>query len=168
MENPVNAITRREFLVSSGKGMVGAAVAGRVISALAQDRVKGANEKVMLALIGAGSRGTSVIQGLLKNNQNVEAKYVCDINDERGAEAITSLTKQQGYAPKRINDMRQIFEDKDVYVEKCSSTTIWEGRKLVEAAEKYQRIVEIGTQNRSADYGWSARDYVHSGQVGKG
>jgi predicted dehydrogenase len=189
----MNAITRREFLASSGKGMVGAAVAGSAMSALAQDRVKGANDKLVLALIGAGSRGTSVIQGLLKNNQNVEAKYVCDINDERGGEAIAGLTKLQGYAPKRIDDMRQVFEDKDVdavqistpehwhsvaavwacqagkdvYVEKCSSTTIWEGRKLVEAAEKYQRIVEIGTQNRSADYGWSARDYVKSGKLGK-
>ena len=51
MENPVNAITRREFLVSSGKGMVGAAVAGRAMSALAQERVKGSNDKVMLALV---------------------------------------------------------------------------------------------------------------------
>jgi predicted dehydrogenase len=189
----MNAITRREFLASSGKGIVGAAVAGRAMSALAQERVKGANRTVVLALIGAGSRGTSVIQGLLKNNQNVEAKYVCDINDERGGEAMAGLTKLQGHTPKRINDMRQIFEDKDVdavqistpehwhsvaavwacqagkdvYVEKCPTTTIWEGRKLVEAAEKYKRIVQIGTQNRSADYGWSAREHIQSGRLGK-
>jgi len=130
---------------------------------------------------------------MLKNNQNVEVKYVCDVNDERGGDAMAGLTKLQGYAPKRINDMRRIFDDKevdavqistpehwhsvaaiwacqagkDVYVEKCSSTTIWEGRKLVEAADKYKRIVEIGTQNRSADYGWSARDYIKSGKLGK-
>ena len=60
----MNTITRREFLASSGKGMVGAAVAGMAMSALAQERVKGANDKVVLALIGAGGRGTSVIQGI--------------------------------------------------------------------------------------------------------
>ncbi|HXP59539.1 MAG TPA: Gfo/Idh/MocA family oxidoreductase, partial [Dongiaceae bacterium] len=189
----MNTITRREFLASSGKGLAGAAVAGMATSALAQDRAKGANDRVVLALIGAGSRGTGVIQGLLKNNQNVEAKYVCDVNDERGGEAMASLTKLQGFSPKRINDMHRIFDDKDVdavqistpehwhsvaavwacqagkdvYVEKCPSTTIWEGRKLVEAAAKYKRIVEIGTQNRSADYGWSARDYIQSGKLGK-
>jgi len=80
-------------------------VAGMAMFALAQDRVKGANDKVVLALIGAGSRGTGVIQGMFKNNKNVEVKYVCDINDERGGEAIAGLTKLQGYAPKRINDM---------------------------------------------------------------
>ena len=190
MKNP---ITRRRFLASSGKGVMGATVVGMTLSASAQDRVKGANDKVVLALIGAGGRGTAVIQGMLKNNRNVEVKYVCDVNDERGGEAVAALTQLQGYAPQRINDMRRIFEDKDVdavqistpehwhsvaavwacqagkdvYVEKCSSTTIWEGRKLVEAAEKYRRVVEIGTQNRSADYGWSARDFIKSGKLGR-
>ncbi|MGA2657274.1 MAG: Gfo/Idh/MocA family oxidoreductase [Verrucomicrobiota bacterium] len=188
-----NSITRRDFLATSGKGILGVSLAGATASALGQDRVKGANARVLLGLIGAGDRGTGVIQGIIKNNQNVEVKYVCDVNDARGGEAMAGLTKLQGYAPQRINDLRRIFADKDVdavqistpehwhsvaaiwacqagkdvYVEKCSSTTIWEGRKLVEAAEKYKRIVEIGTQNRSADYGWSARDYIQSGKLGK-
>ena len=146
----MDAITRRDFLATSGKGMAAAALSGATLNALAQDRAKGANAKVVLALIGAGGRGTQVILSMLKVNKNVEVKYVCDINDERGGEAIAGLTKLQGYAPKRINDMRQIFEDtdvdavqistpehwhsvaavwacqagKDVYVEKCSSTTM--------------------------------------------
>ena len=186
-------INRRDFLATSGKSIVAAALSGATLNTMAQDGVKGANDKVVLALIGAGGRGTQVILNMLKVNQHVEVKYVCDINDKRGSEALDGLTKLQGYAPKRIKDMRQIFDDKDVdavqistpehwhtlatiracqagkdvYVEKNCSLTIWEGRKLVEAAEKYKRMVQIGTQNRSADYGWSARDYIKGGKLGK-
>ena len=189
----MNANTRRDFLATSGKGMAAAALSGAALNALAQDRVKGANDKVVLALIGAGGRGTQVILSLLKVNKNVEVKYVCDINDKRGAEVMTGLAKLQDHAPTRVKDMRQVFEDKDVdavqistpehwhalatiwacqagkdvYVEKNCCLTIWEGRKLVQAAEKYKRVVQIGTQNRSADYGYSARDFIKSGKLGK-
>jgi predicted dehydrogenase len=54
-----------------------------------------------------------------------------------------------------------------VYVEKNPTINIWEGRKLVEAAAKYKRIVQVGFQNRSAPYGFTARDYIKSGKLGK-
>jgi predicted dehydrogenase len=98
-----------------------------------------------------------------------------------------------GYRPKSTKEMREIFDDKDidavwistpehwhalatiracqagkdVYVEKNPTISIWEGRKMIEAAEKYSRIVQIGFQNRSAPYGFSARDYILSGKLGK-
>src|SRR5438034_9591185 len=56
---------------------------------------------------------------------------------------------------------------KDVYVEKNCSLSIWEGRKMIEAARKYGRIVQVGTQNRSAPYNMAARDYIQSGKLGK-
>ena len=55
---------------------------------------------------------------------------------------------------------------KDVYVEKPFSHNIWEGRKLVEASRKYKRIIQVGTQNRSASYNIEAKDYVQSGKLG--
>lgn len=186
-------MTRRDFLATSGNTLAGAALSGFTMTAQAQDRVKGANDKVVLALIGAGGRGTQVIQNMVKANRNVEVKYVCDVNDTRGAEAMKGLIQLQGFAPKRIRYMQEIFDDKDVdavqistpeqwhalgtvwacqagkdvYVEKNCCTTIWEGRKMVEAAEKYKRIVQIGTQNRSADYGYTAREFIQSGKLGK-
>ena len=66
---------------------------------MAQDRIKGANDKVVLALIGAGGRGTGVILGMLKNNKNVEARYVCDVNDLRGAEAMDVTDQAPGLRP---------------------------------------------------------------------
>jgi len=56
---------------------------------------------------------------------------------------------------------------KDVYVEKCISLNIGEGQKMIEAAMKYERIVQCGTQNRSADFALSAKDYIKNGQLGQ-
>src|SRR5689334_9026730 len=104
MSSNMIRITRRRFLADSSKTIVaGSALAGLASPALARTRVAGANDKVVLALIGAGSRGTDVIRGMLKNNKNVEVKYVCDVNEARGGEAMSGLTQAQGYSPKRIN-----------------------------------------------------------------
>lgn len=55
---------------------------------------------------------------------------------------------------------------KDVYVEKPPSHNIWEGRKMVEAARKYKRVVQAGTQNRSAPFSLAALEYIKSGKLG--
>ena len=55
---------------------------------------------------------------------------------------------------------------KDVYVEKTVSHDIFQGQKMIEAAKKYNRVVQCGMQNRSADYALSARDYIKSGALG--
>ena len=151
-----------------------------------------ANDKVVLALIGSGGRGTGVILSMQKNTSNVEVKYVCDVDDSRGGRAIDELSKMQGIKPQSVADMQRVFDDKDVdavvictpehwhalaairacqagkdvYVEKNISLTIEEGRKMIEAAEKYDRVVQCGTQNRSAKYAESAREYVQSGKLG--
>ncbi len=160
---------------------------------LSSENMTSANDKVVLALIGAGGRGTQVILSMQKCVPGVEVKYVCEVDEERGGRAIDELEKQQNVRPIRINDMRRSFEDKDidavvictpehwhalatiracqagkdVYVEKNISLNIPEGRKMIEAAEKYGRIVECGFQNRSAPYNIHARDYIMSGKLGK-
>ncbi len=152
-----------------------------------------ANEKVVVALIGAGGRGTQLILGIQKNCPGVEVKYICDVDETRGGRAISELEKQQKVKPQMIEDMRRIFDDKDidaviiatpehwhalatvwacqagkdVYVEKNISLTTTEGEKMIEAAKKYNRIIQCGTQNRSAPYSISARDYIQSGKLGK-
>jgi predicted dehydrogenase len=155
--------------------------------------MKGANNKVVLALIGAGGRGSGVILNLYHNAKNVEVKYICEVDDQRGGNVVQELGKLQGYEPKRTADMRTVFEDKDVdavvittpehwhalatvwacqagkdvYVEKNVCLSLEEGRKMIEAAEKYKRIVQCGTQNRSGDYAFGARDYIAEGKLGK-
>jgi predicted dehydrogenase len=152
-----------------------------------------ANDKVVLGLIGAGGRGTSVILGMQKVNKGVEVKYICEADKERGGRVIDELEKQQKVRPKRADDPRRVYEDKDVdavvictpehwhalatiwacqagkdvYVEKTISLNIREGRKMIEAAKKYNRIIQCGFQNRSGDYNMTARDYIQSGKLGK-
>jgi predicted dehydrogenase len=150
------------------------------------------NSKVVLALVGAGGRGT-VLGTNLAQVENAEFKYVCEVNDQNGANVIKKMQEIRGVAPQRVVDMRRVFDDKDVdgvvvatpehwhalatvwacqagkdvYVEKSPCLTIWEGRKMVEAAQKYKRIVQVGFENRSGPYAASARDYIKSGKLGK-
>lgn len=152
----------------------------------------GSNNKVILALIGAGGRGTGVILSMKKNTPNVEVKYVCEVDASRGGRAIEELSKMQGYKPVRVGDMQHVFDDKevdavvictpehwhalatiracragkDVYVEKNIALTIEDGRKMIDTVQENKRIVQCGTQNRSAKYAESAREYIQNGKLG--
>lgn len=152
-----------------------------------------ANDKVILALIGAGGRGTQLILSMQQCISGVEVKYVCDVDEARGGNAVQELARLQGYEPKKVSDMRTVLDDKnvdavviatpehwhalamiraceagkDVYVEKNVCLSLEEGRKMIEAADKYRRVVQCGTQNRSADYAFAAKEYIASGKLGQ-
>lgn len=151
------------------------------------------NDKVILALIGAGGRGTQLILSMQQCMPGVEVKYVCDVDETRGGNAVQELLRLQKYKPAKVADMRTIFDDKDVdavviatpehwhalatiraceagkdvYVEKNVCLSLEEGRKMIEASVKNNRVVQCGTQNRSADYAYAAKEYIASGKLGK-
>lgn len=153
---------------------------------------KSPSDKVILALIGAGGYGSRLSMQAARLGENVEIKYICDVDDTRGGWAMTELEKIQGFAPKKVRDMRTVFDDKevdgvfvatpehwhalasiwacqagkDVYVEKPITHNIFEGQQMIKAAMKYEQIVQCGTQNRNPDYAFSARDYIKSGKLG--
>lgn len=182
---------RRNFL---GTALIGTAgLSFGASTSLFSSSVIGANDKIVLAIIGSGDRGTGTIINTCKINKNVVIKTVCDVNDIKAAKAMAMIEKELGYKPQRSKHMHEVFNDKDidavwistpehwhslatvwacqagkdVYVEKNPSVSIWEGRKMVEAAEKYKRIVQIGFENRSAPYAFSAREYIKSGKLGQ-
>jgi predicted dehydrogenase len=181
---------RREFL---GKTLIGTAGMAIGASGLLISSCKGANDKVVLAIIGAGGRGLPCIINCCKVNTNVQIKTVCDVNDVRSARAVGLVEKELGYKPLISKNMKEVFDDrdidavwvstpdhwhglatvwacqarKDVYVEKTPSHCIWEGRKMAEAAKKYKRIVQAGLQNRSGAYNIAAREYIQSGKLGQ-
>jgi len=76
-------MNRRDFLGESIRGTAGITL-GVAAVASTSTRVLGANEKVVLGLIGAGGRGSLLIQGMTKDADNVETKYVCEVDDTRG------------------------------------------------------------------------------------
>lgn len=181
---------RRDFL---GKTIIGTAGVSFGISGILTSSCKGANDKVVLALIGAGGRGLANILNCCQVNSNVELKTICDVNDQRSGRAASEIEKQLGYKPQVTRSMKEVFDDKDVdavyiatpdhwhalatvwacqakkdvYVEKTPSLCIWEGRKMAEAAKKYKRIVQAGYQNRSGEYNAAAREYILSGKLGQ-
>ena len=181
---------RRKFIQNTIFGASGLVIGS---SGIISASVLGANDKIVLALIGAGNRGTGTIINTCLVNKNVVIKTVCDVKTTRLEAAVAEIEKDLGYRPATTKNMQEIFEDKDidavwiatpehwhalatvwacqagkdVYVEKNPTVNIWEGRKMIEAAEKYKRIVQIGFQNRSAGYGFTARDYIKSGKLGK-
>ncbi len=186
------SLSRRGFAATTAK-----TVAGLAAGALVGPRLRGAgaespNEKIALALVGAGGRGSALAMNLAEVPK-VAFKYVCDPNEQQGGGLLRELEKRQGKAPHRLKDFRRALEDKevdgvvlatpehwhalatiwacqagkDVYVEKNPSLTIWEGRKMIEAARKYNRVVQVGFQNRSGPYAASAREYLKSGKLGQ-
>jgi hypothetical protein len=182
-------ITRRRFV---GGTFASAATGSAALGGLPAVQAGSPANKVVLAIIGAGGRGMDVIVKMLQFS-DVTVKFVCDPEEARGRAAVRQLEKIQHSAPAYEADMRKVFDDKDVqgvviatpeqwhalssiwacqagkdvYVEKNISLSVWEGRKMIEAARKYKRIVQAGFQNRSAPYAFSARDYIAKGGLGK-
>lgn len=163
-----------------------------VLSALSYSRIPGANERVMVGYIGVGNRGDQVHDGFLEYGDNRTAA-LCDLKTDY-MDLAEKKAKARGHdTPKRYNDWRKLIEDKtldavviatpdhwhalqmieacnagkDVYCEKPLSLTVVEGRKMVEAAERNKRVVQVGIQRRSAKFLQEAAAYVQSGALGK-
>ena len=180
--------SRRQFLERHVQGGVALVAAAR--SAFPQ-RTAGANDRVNVGVIGMGGRGCFLSQ-LFAQRRDVEIAYVCDVHPQRrenGLKVVYEITHEQ---PKAVSDFRTLLDDKrvdavivatphhwhalatiwacragkDVYVEKPACHNIWEGGKMVEAARKYNRVVQLGTQNRSSSYAKSARELIRSGKLG--
>jgi predicted dehydrogenase len=170
------ANTRRDFLKKAVAGTVGLTVGGKVFGtdAGSYKMIHGSNDLIHIAVIGCNSRGASMA-GTFARATGTEVKYICDVDDialQKGIKAVKDVT---GKEPVGAKDFRRILDDKDldavyiatpdhwhapasiicckagkhVYVEKPISHNPHEGELLVEAAEKYKRIVQIGTQRRS-------------------
>lgn len=187
----MEALNRRHFLSISAKTAGAALVASQVQTALGSTLSKDANERVNLAIIGCGPRARYVARGLIE--RGAEVSILCDLHDGRLGEMERFLQDAQPRQPKRVKEMRRVFESKDVdavivatpdhwhalptilacqagkdvYVEKPHAHNIYESRKMIEAARKYNRIVQVGTQNRSAPYVLAAKEYLQSGKLGK-
>lgn len=180
----MNKLNRRDFLRTS----IGTAAA---FSVLPKRRSDGANDKVIIGVMGLGGRGTYLAEQFAKRD-DVEIAYLCDANTRRFARAGEAVMEAQEKKPKLVQDFRRILDDKDVdvlinatpdhwhglgsimafqagkdvYVEKPMSHNLWEGRKMIEAARKYKRVMQVGMQTRSAPYMKHARDYIQSGKIG--
>ena len=152
------------------------------------ERVWGANDRIRMGLIGSGGRGREDWGTFLKE-PGVDPVAVCDVYDPFREKGIAMT---EGRA-KAFKDFRQLLEQKDmdavivatpdhwhalmemaaceagkdVYCEKPLSLTISEGRKMLEAARKYKRVVQTGSQQRSGTHYAQAVKLIQDGGIGE-
>jgi predicted dehydrogenase len=176
----VSDLTRRDFAKT-------AATAG-VTTALGYSRILGANDRIRLGFIALGNRGDQVLDAFL-THQDCEVVAICDIYQPY----MDFASKKIGTSPRQFKDYRKLLElketdavvintpdhwhalqtiqacqaGKDVYVEKPLSLCVAEGRKMVEAARKYNRVTQVGIHRRSSPFVNEATGIVRSGYLGK-
>ena len=178
-------INRRDFMRRTGFGTA----AGLAMSGIGPTgNVLGANDKVVVGVIGAGRQGRDDLQDFARQ-PDVEIAAVCDVYQPN----LDLTMKDAGERAKPVKDFREIIDrkdidvvivgtpdhwhalptveackaGKDVYVEKPISTVIDEGKAMVAAARKYNRVVQVGTQQRSAIHFQKSVELVQSGLIGK-
>ena len=177
-------MSRREFHKSAGLGVVSLAMsAGPAVR-----NVLGANDRISIGLIGSGGMGQADLRDMLRTGQvdcvavadpyvpnrdagimmtNGVAKGYNDFRellDRKDVDAVIVATPDHWHA---IPMMLACQAGKDVYVEKPLSHTVLEGRHMVQTAERYNRVVQVGTQQRSGEHFIKAVDLVRSGKIGK-
>src|SRR4051812_9903185 len=174
---------RREFL-KAGLALGAATVVS--------PSVFGANDRVTLGIMGVNGRGRSLAQGFAAL-PDAQIKYVCDVDSRVIPKIVELVASKQGKQPEAIGDFRRILDDKgvdglivttpdhwhamatihacqagkDVYVEKPCSHNVVEGRRMIEAARHYNRVVQVGTQRRSSPFFQDVVAYLQSGKLGK-
>ena len=187
MSENVGASSRRQFM--RGLTVAGAAL-GMVGPAIARGRVRGANDRINLALIGAGSRGTWITKKFAKigAEENVaQVVAVCDVYQKRVNEN-KALHNCDGYLDWREvihrSDVDAVIiatpdhwhatialaaleSGKDVYVEKPMCHTIDEARRLVEKVRATKRVLQVGSQTTSAPQWWRAKQAIADGAIGQ-
>lgn len=179
-----DAIQRRQFL--------GAAAAAGLTVGLAGRTARGANETIIVGVVGTGGRGTTHAS-TFASIPGVKVGYVCDVDEKRAGNAGDVVKKATGEAPQAVGDFRRILDDKSVdaivvatcnhwhapaailgcaagkhvYVEKPCSHNAHEGELLVAAARKYNRVVQMGNQRRSWPKIIEAIELVRGGGIGR-
>lgn len=182
-------LNRRSFLKTSL-----AATAVTSFSARSWSQVAGANESIRVGVVGFKGRGQDHIKGVNNlSKQNVRLTGLCDVDSQVLEGTAKRLQKDDAPPIATYKDLRKLLEDKnidaitiatpnhwhslatiwacqagkDVYVEKPVSHNVFEGRKMVEAARKYKKIVQTGTQSRSSFGIREAVEWVGQGNLGK-
>ncbi len=181
-------VPRRVFLGETGRVLAGTAA----VASLASTSAKAApSERMNVAVMGIRGRGRSLALDFA-SMKDVRVTYLCDVDERLLAPLGKSVSDKQKSTAKLQSDVRKVLDDKSVdalvvatpdhwhalatvwacqagkhvYVEKPASQTLREGRKMIEASRKYKRVVQVGTQSRSAPHYHDVIEYVRSDKLG--
>lgn len=179
--------SRREFIRQSAS-----AAALLTVPTIIPAHAFGANDRINAAVLGLNGRGKSHVSGLMSQN-NVQVTTLCDPDMNILRDRQKEFKEEYNKDVSLVQDLRRVMEDKDidvvsiaspnhwhalsviwacqagkdVYVEKPGSHNVWEGRKMVEAANKYNRIVQHGVQLRSSPAINEAVNLMRDGYIGR-
>ncbi len=166
--------------------------AGAALALAPHAAVLGANDRIVVGVMGMGGRGTSLAR-TFASDAGVEVTYVCDPDSRRAGQAQEAVGKIKGQSPKTVGDFRRILDDKavdvlvvatcnhwhapaailgcaagkHVYVEKPCSHNPLEGELMVAAARKHKKHVQMGNQRRSWPRIIEAIEEVRKGAIGR-
>src|ERR1035437_4673738 len=183
-------VTRREFLDTLAVGAAGLAIGS---TAKSDGQIVGSNDRLNFAVIGLHSRAYAHLSALKANKDTARISHVCDVDSETLKKFAADTDHELGYAPATDKDFRHILQQKDVdaitiaapdhwhapmaiaglqagkhvYVEKPCSHNPAEGALLVQAQQKYGKLVQMGTQQRSSPHTIEIVDKIHNGLIGK-
>ena len=183
-------VTRREFLDTVAVGAAGLAITS---TARSYGQILGSNERLNFAVIGLNSRAYAHLSALKANKDAARIAHVCDVDTKIMSKFAGNVQKELGYAPATNQDFRKILELKDVdaitiatpdhwhmpmalyglkagkhvYVEKPCSHNPGEGALLIRAQQKYGKLVQMGTQQRSSPHTFEIVNKIHSGLIGR-
>ncbi len=177
--------SRREF-IGLGAGVTAMAAANAF-----SINTRNANEKIIVGLLGVRNRGRELARMFLEQ-KDADLAFLADPDTNLFRHLSPRIGAIRGEEPVCEQDFRRLLDNpaidaiviatpdhwhalgaimacqagKDVFVEKPTCHSIWEGEKLVEATEKYGRVVQVGLQNRSMPCVLAARAYIQSGELG--
>jgi predicted dehydrogenase len=187
-------LTRRTFLQTTAAAAATCAFPAVTISGTkSSGRVLGSNDRIRHAVVGIHGQGNHHLRSFAAMKDDVEVVYLVDPDSSLFASRAKAVEERGGKAPRCVQDVRKALEDKnldtisiatpnhwhsliaiwacqagkDVYVEKPLSHNVFEGRKLVEAAARYKRVVQHGTQQRTSTGRAREIAAVQSGKYGK-
>ncbi len=185
---------RRDFIkkVTAGAAGVAAGSSAMGMPARSYGRIIGANDRLHVAIIGLGRRLGAYIEPVSDKENNVELLYLCDVMKSQREGAARRFAEHIDYDPKLENDIRKVIEDpqvdlmfnatpdhwhtpgsimalkggKHVYVEKPCSHNMFENELIVAAQKKYNKLVQMGVQQRSSDHTIEIIKEIHDGVIG--
>lgn len=185
--------SRRKFIQNTAIGTAGLVLGGTSLSASNYKNILGANDRVNVAVVGLGRRLGGYIRPLTLESSNVKLAYLCDVMPSQMEKAAETFSKKLNYKPKLESDIRKVIADKKldaifnatpdhwhapgsimalkegkhVYVEKPCSHNMNENELLVAAAKKYDKVVQMGNQQRSSAHSMEIIKEIHNGVIGK-
>lgn len=184
---------RREFIQQSAIGATALTIGGMGLTAKSYGRIIGANDRLNVALMGCGRRVGAYYNALKDTNNNVDLAYICDVMKKQRERVAGHLNGKVSGKAIIENDIRKVFDDKEVdvifnatpdhwhapgtwmamaagkhvYIEKPCSHNPREGELLVAFRQKYNKVVQMGNQQRSAPETIEVIEAIHKGAIGQ-